>query len=118
MFCIELTIVQNSSLTLTLTRTLYLPGQHQHQPATVQFSDTLTTVPFRGPEYIIPPGAEGVANLVFDVPKYARGVQGGILDGEGEERGGQPRRTESLFEIRCKVEVRLGMGIGRSVPLN
>ena len=99
-------------MTLTLTRTLYLPGQPQ-QPATVEISDTLTTVPFRGPEYIIPPGAEGVANLVFDVPKYARGVHGGILDGESEEDGGQPRRTKSLFEIRCKVQVKLGMGIGR-----
>ncbi|KAF8800493.1 hypothetical protein BYT27DRAFT_7227437 [Phlegmacium glaucopus] len=103
---------KNSSLTLTLTRTLYLPGQQLQQPATVQISDTLTTVPFRGPEYIIPPGAEGVANLVFDVPKLARGVQGGTLDGESKEEGGQPRRTESLFEIRCEVEVKLGMGIG------
>ena len=101
-------------MTLTLTRTLYLPGQ-QRQSTTVQISDTLTTVPFRGPEYIIPPGAEGVANLVFDVPKHARGVQGGVLDGESEEDGGQPRQTESLFEIRCKVEVKLGMGFGRSV---
>ncbi|KAF8800427.1 hypothetical protein BYT27DRAFT_7199928 [Phlegmacium glaucopus] len=81
---------KNSSLTLRLTRTFYLPGQQQlQQPATVQISDTLTTVPFRGPEYIIPPGAEGVANP---------GVQGGEL--------------ESLFEIRCEVEVKLGMGIG------
>ncbi|KAF8799072.1 hypothetical protein BYT27DRAFT_6869810 [Phlegmacium glaucopus] len=46
---------KNSSLTLTLTRTLYLPGQQQlQQPATVQISDTLTTIPFRGPQYIIP----------------------------------------------------------------
>ena len=90
-----------------------MPGQQQ--PATVQISDTLTTVPFRGPEYIIPPGAEGVANLVFDVPKDVRGVQGGALDGAGEEDGGQPRRTESLFEIRCQVQVKLGMGIGRYV---
>ena len=90
-----------------------MPGQQQ--PATVQILDTLTTVPFRGPEYIIPPGAEGVANLVFDVPKHARGVQGGVLDGESEEDGGQPRQTESLFEIQCKVEVKLGMGFGRSV---
>jgi hypothetical protein len=55
--------------------------------------------------------------LVFDVPKHARGIQGGVLDGEREEDGGQPRQTESLFEIRCKVEVKLGMGIGRSVQI-
>ncbi|KAF8800463.1 hypothetical protein BYT27DRAFT_7262865 [Phlegmacium glaucopus] len=104
---------KNSSLTLTLTRTLYLPGQQQlQQPATVRISDTLTTVPFRGPEYIIPPASEGVANQVFDVPKLAPGVQSGTLDGESEEDGGQTRRTESHFEIRCEVEVKLGMGIG------
>lgn len=71
------------------------------------------TVPFRGPEYIIPPGSEGIANLVFDVPKHARGVRGGMLDGEELEEGGQRRISESLFEVRCKIEVKLGMGMGR-----
>ena len=97
---------------MTLTRTLYLPGS---AAAPVHISDTLITVPFRGPEYIIPPGAEGVANLVFDVPTHARGVRGGTLDGEEPEGGGGVRRTESLFEIRCKVEVKLTMGMGRYV---
>ncbi|KAF8800499.1 hypothetical protein BYT27DRAFT_7200113 [Phlegmacium glaucopus] len=88
---------KNSSLTLTLTRTLYLPGQQQlQQPTTAQISDTLTTVPFRGPEYIIPPGAEGVDNLVFDVPKLARGVQGG---------------TESLFEIRKDIILQIPIDV-------
>lgn len=81
----------------------------------MHISDTLITVPFRGPEYIIPPGAEGVANLVFDVPKHARGVRGGTLDGEEPEGGNGVRRTDSLFEIRCKVEVKLTMGMGRYV---
>jgi hypothetical protein len=108
------------SLTLLLTRTLYLPASSTnslHSPPPVQISDTLVTVPFRGPEYIIPPGAEGVANLVFDVPKEARGVRGGMLDGEEleGEGGGNLRISESLFEIRCKVEVKLGMGMGRFV---
>ncbi|KAF8816126.1 hypothetical protein BYT27DRAFT_7248651 [Phlegmacium glaucopus] len=84
---------KNSSLTLTLTRTLYLP------------------------EYIIPPGVEGVANLVFDVPEPARGVQGGTSDGECEEDGGQPRRAESLFEIRCEVEVKLAKISSSKSPL-
>lgn len=75
----------------------------------------MTVVPFRGPEYIIPPGAEGIANLVFDVPKDARGVKGGILDGEESEGGSGPRRSESLFEIKCKVEIKLTMGMGRCV---
>ena len=102
---------------MALTRTLYLTGSAtgQQLPTPVQISDTLTTVPFRGPEYIIPPGAEGIANLVFDVPRHARGVRGGTLD--GEEGGDGPRHTESLFEIRCKVEVRLIMGMGRYVLL-
>jgi len=112
---------KNTSLTLSLTRTLYLPPSStttnpQSLPP-IRLSDTLTTVPFRGPEYLIPPGAEGVANLVFDVPKHARGVRGGMLDGEEGEEGGQSRVTESLFEIRCKVEVKLGMGMGRYVTL-
>ncbi|KAF9557085.1 hypothetical protein CPC08DRAFT_67284 [Agrocybe pediades] len=114
--CLELQVKnhstkKNTSLTLTLTRTLYLPGGTQKLPP-VHLSDTLTTVPFRGAEYIIPPGAEGVANLVFDVPKHARGVKGGILDGEEAEGGTGPRHSESLFEIKCKVEVKLAMGMG------
>ena len=67
-------------------------------------------VPFRGAEYIIPPGAEGVAGLVFDVPKEARGVKGGTLDGDETE---PPRMTESLFEVRCAVEIKMAMGFGR-----
>ncbi len=43
------------------------------------------------------------------------GVRGGTLDGEEPEGGGGVRRTESLFEIRCKVEVKLTMGMGRYV---
>ncbi|KAF8963101.1 hypothetical protein BDZ97DRAFT_1821755 [Flammula alnicola] len=116
--CLELQVKnhsnkKNTGLTLTLTRTLYLPGSATGQrPTPVQISDTLTTVPFRGPEYIIPSGAEGVANLVFDVPKHAQGVRGGTLDGEESEGGLGPRHTESLFEIKCKVEVKLTMGMG------
>ena len=54
----------------------------------VQISDTLTNSISR---YIIPPG---VANLVFDVPKHARGIK--------EAKGWvDPRHTESLFEIKC-----------------
>ncbi|KAF9525780.1 hypothetical protein CPB83DRAFT_514084 [Crepidotus variabilis] len=131
--CLELQVKnhsarKNSSLTLSVSRTLYLPSTSSG-PSTSQkvastpinLTDTLVTVPFRGAEYIIPPGAEGVANLVFDVPKAVRGVRGGVLEGEEEDigEGGEPgkkmggrRKTEALFEIRCKVEVRLGMGMG------
>ena len=75
----------------------------------MQISDTLTNVAFRGPEYIVVPGVEGVASLVFDVPKGARGVKGGTREG-GE---GEGRMTEALFEIRCTVGIKIGMGIGR-----
>jgi hypothetical protein len=79
------------------------------EQAPLQISDTLTTVAFSGPEYVIPPGAEGVASLVFDVPKHARGVKGGTREGaEGEDR-----LTEALFEVRCNVGIKIAMGIGR-----
>ncbi|KAF8885880.1 hypothetical protein CPB84DRAFT_1788037 [Gymnopilus junonius] len=116
--CLELQVKnhsnkKNSGLTLALTRTLYLTGSTTGQQAPVQISDTLTTVPFRGPEYIIPPGAEGIANLVFDVPKHARGVRGGTLDGDGDG----PRYTESLFEIRCNKDILLEVPVEIIHPL-
>jgi len=40
-----------------------------------------------------------------------------MLDGEEREEGGQSRVTESLFEIRCKVEVKLRMRMGRYANL-
>ena len=52
-------------------RTLHLPGlTGSDKKSPLQLSDILTSIPFRGPEYIIPPGVEGIANLVFDVHKY------------------------------------------------
>lgn len=104
-------------------RTLILPTSYVKSPdnhtPNLEVSDTLTTVSFRGAEYIIAPGTEGVASLIFDVPKYARGVRGGPLQGgEGDEGAGERERlrtTESLFEIRCAVSVKIGMGFGRLV---
>jgi len=68
---------------------------------------------------VIMPGVEGIANLVFDVPRNARVIRGGTLDGDDEEGGegiiNRPRQTESLFEIKCKIEVRLTLGMGRCV---
>ena len=90
-------------------RELVLPNQFPDQKQPLQISDTLTSVSFRGPEYIIQPGVEGVATLVFDVPPSARGVKGGQREG-GEENS---RMTEALFEVRCLVNVKLTMGIGR-----
>ncbi|OSC98490.1 hypothetical protein PYCCODRAFT_1375122 [Trametes coccinea BRFM310] len=109
--CIELMVKnhstkKNSGLSVTLTRELYLPSIPPTQKQPLQLSDTVTSVSFRGPEYIIVPGAEGVANLVIDVPKNARGVKG------GRRVGDEGRVSECLFEVRCMVSVKLGMGIG------
>ncbi|KAF6745736.1 hypothetical protein DFP72DRAFT_924355 [Ephemerocybe angulata] len=124
--CIELHVKnhsnkKNTGLSLSLNRTLILPGvSSKPGKQALELTDTLTHVPFRGPEYIIPPGAEGVANLVFDVPKHSRGVRGGTLEGDEED---PPRHTESLFEIRCTVDIKMSMGFGNkdlflSVPVS
>lgn len=71
-------------------------------------------MPFKGPDYIVLPGTEGVANLVFDVPKAARGLKGGLRDG-GEDDEHDPsagKQTEPLFEVKCVLGVTIGMGLG------
>ncbi|KAJ6611168.1 hypothetical protein B0H10DRAFT_2224391 [Mycena sp. CBHHK59/15] len=110
--CVELQVKnhsakKNSGLVVTFTRTLVLSGVPPEK-SPLQISDTLVTVPFRGQEYIIPPGAEGVASLVFDVPRHARGVKGGML--EGDESAPQP--TQAIFEVRCVVGIKMTMGFG------
>ncbi|KAI0689087.1 hypothetical protein C8T65DRAFT_700394 [Cerioporus squamosus] len=109
--CIELQVKnhsrkKNTGLSVTLTRELYLPNVPSNQKQPLQLSDTVTTVSFRGPEYIIPPGVEGVANLVVDVPKHARGVKGGQRQGDGA------KSAACLFEVRCILGIKLAMGIG------
>lgn len=90
---------------------LHLPKLPASEKSPLQITDTLTTVPFRGPEYIIPPGAEGVASLVFDIPRHARTVKGGTREGTEME----PRVTAALFEVKCLLSVKIGMGFGKSV---
>ena len=97
---------------MTLTRQLVLPSVPSVEKQPLQISDTLTHVAFCGPEYIIHPGVEGVANLVFDIPKTARGVKGGVYLDEGYR---SPRETQSIFEVQCIVSVKMSMGIGRYV---
>lgn len=122
--CVELQVKnhstkKNTALTLTLTRHLVLPNVPvEKQP--LQITDTLSNVVFRGPEYIIQPGVEGVANLVFDIPKTARGVKGGSYEDETELK---TRVTPSIFEVQCIVSVKMGMGIGNKdlvlgIPVN
>lgn len=124
LFMLILFPLQNTALTVTLTRTLVLPNPNANsteisRTPILEVSDTLTTVSFKGAEYTIAPGGEGVASLVFDIPKDARGVRGGALEGgEGDEdvsRREVSRFTESLFEIRCAVDVKIGMGFGKLV---
>ncbi|KAJ7692164.1 hypothetical protein B0H17DRAFT_1062129 [Mycena rosella] len=111
--CVELQVKnhstkKNSGLVVTLTRSLVLSGIPENEKSPLQISDTLVTVPFRGAEYIIPPGAEGVASLVFDVPKHARGVKGGLLRGDESA----PKPTPAIFEVRCVVGIKMTMGFG------
>ncbi|KAK7461662.1 hypothetical protein VKT23_008089 [Stygiomarasmius scandens] len=120
--CVELQVKNHSSkkntgLSVTLSRILVLPDSAKNAPP-LEITDTLTTVPFKGPEYIIPPGAEGVASLVFDVPRSAKGVKGGVYLGDVLEnlpRDGEDKKvkeSESLFEVRCIVGVKMSMGLG------
>jgi len=57
----------------------------------------------------VPPGGEGVANLVFEVPDHATGVRGGRRQ-SGEEDGF--KSVEALFSVECELQVTIGMGIG------
>lgn len=75
----------------------------------MQVSDTLVTVPFKGPEYTVSPGSEGIAHLSFEVPKLARGVRAGDRHGAEDEAN---RISESLFHVKCSISVKIGMGIG------
>ncbi|KAJ4487102.1 hypothetical protein C8J55DRAFT_487271 [Lentinula edodes] len=81
--CIELLVKnhsakKNTGLSMSLNRSLHLPNVPADEKP-LHIGDTVTTVPFRGPEYIILPGVERVASLVFDVPKSARGVRSALL---------------------------------------
>ena len=99
-------------MTLILSRTLHLSGIGSSKNS-FQITDTVLTIPFRGSEYTIAPGVEGVANLAFDVPRNARGVKGGARE-QAEE--GERHHTEALFEVKTSVLIKIGMGVGRWVP--
>ncbi|KXN83785.1 hypothetical protein AN958_01062 [Leucoagaricus sp. SymC.cos] len=111
--CVELQVKnhssrKNSGLVVALNRNLVLPSPNA-KPSPLQISDTILTVPFKGQEYILPPGGEGVAHLVFDVPLSARSVRGGEYEGDGDEEG---RKSDALFSIQASVEVKVVMGLG------
>ena len=100
---------KNTGLNVSLTRKLVLPETSTAQKHPLHISDTLATVSFRGPEYTMHPGLEGVANLVFDVPDKARSVRGGIRYADEEQKFG----VNALFEVGCVVSIRVPLGIGR-----
>jgi hypothetical protein len=67
--------MQTAGVKVTLQRILHLdnpPPQH----ANLILSDTLVTTAFHSAEYCCPPGLEGVAKLVINVPRTARTVKG------------------------------------------
>ncbi|THH13123.1 hypothetical protein EW146_g7062 [Bondarzewia mesenterica] len=110
--CVEIqvknhSLKKSSGLSITLTRYLHLPNTSSSQKQPLQITDTLTTINFRGPEYITHPGTEGLAQLVFDVPANARTVKGGERQGDEDVHA-----KESLFEVRCTINIRLAMPIG------
>lgn len=74
--------------------------------------DVATQVEFRGPEYSVPPGVEGIARLVIDIPRHSRGVKGGLrFDDNGVA-------TEGFFEVCCTLRLRIDMPPGRCVIPN
>lgn len=76
---------------------------------TFKITDTVTEVEFRGHEYMVPPGIEGVANLVINIPRSSRGSRGGARVGENGNT------TDCLFEVRCSLRLRIDMPIERCV---
>ncbi|TFY51911.1 hypothetical protein EVJ58_g10311, partial [Rhodofomes roseus] len=95
--CVELQVKNHSSkkntgLSVSLMRDLVLPSQPPNQKQPLQISDTLTSVSFRGPEYIIPPGVSRE-------------------DGDKATKKSIEWQMH-FFEVRCSVSVKLTMGIG------
>ena len=114
---------QTTGLHVTLTRHLHLPAPASagsKLPPPLQISDSLASVTFRGPDYVAHPGTEGIAQLVFDVPRTARTVSayprhGGDVDEDEDEDDAFRRKTAPLFEIRGVLAIRIVMPVGRCV---
>lgn len=124
--CIELQVKNHSAkktsgIHITLGRHLHLPspahGSGKKAPPPLQISDTLASIAFRGPEYTSNPGTEGIAQLVFDVPRTARTVSAhprhaGDVEENEDEAIAVKKRTPPLFEIRGVVTIRISMPLG------
>ncbi|KAI9460317.1 hypothetical protein HD554DRAFT_1990737, partial [Boletus coccyginus] len=109
--CIDLQLKNHtqrwtSGVTATLTRDLQLSAPFLAGKSPPNISDVVTEVEFRGPEYSVPPGVEGIACLVVDIPRHSRGVKGGLrVDDTGKV-------TEGFFEVRCALRLRIDMPPG------
>ncbi|KAH9063558.1 hypothetical protein EDB87DRAFT_1575346 [Lactarius vividus] len=124
--CVELQVKNHSAkkttgLHITLDRHLHLPapaqGSGKKVPPPLQISDTLASIAFRGPDYTANPGTEGIAQLVFDVPRSARTVSahprhGGDIDEDEGEAIAVKKKTPPLFEVRGVVSLRISMPLG------
>jgi hypothetical protein len=115
---------QTTGLHVTLSRHLHLPAPTNSDvrkvPHPLQISDTLASITFRGPEYITHPSTEGIAQLVFDVPRAARTVSayqrhGGDIEEDEVESDAFRRRFAPLFEVRGILAIRIALPIGRFV---
>lgn len=109
--CIDLQLKNYTSrwtcgVTVFLTRSLHLSKSLVGAEPPLHLADIITQVDFRGPEYSLPPGIEGLARLVIDVPRHFRGTMGSSrLDDNG-------RTTDWLFEVSCAFDIRVGMSFG------
>ncbi|KAG6372199.1 hypothetical protein JVT61DRAFT_7992 [Boletus reticuloceps] len=109
--CIDLQLKNHtqrwtSGVTVALKRDLHLSTSFLAGRSPPNFSDVATQVEFRGPEYSVPPGIEGIARLVINIPRHSRGVKGGLrVDDNGSV-------TEGFFEVRCTLRIRIDMPPG------
>ena len=93
-------------------------SSNKKAPSPLQILDTLASIAFRGPEYTSNPGTEGIAQLIFDVPRTARIVSahprhGGDVDQDEGEAIVVKNRTPPLFEVRGVVTVSISIPLGR-----
>ncbi|KAG2145339.1 uncharacterized protein EDB93DRAFT_1288354 [Suillus bovinus] len=108
--CVDLQLKNHSvnwtcGVTLTLSRELRLLSPSVDKDM-FKITDTVTEVEFRGHEYMVPPGVEGVANLVINIPLSSRGSHGGARVSE------VGTTTDCLFEVCCNLRLRIDMPIG------
>ena len=115
---------QTTGLHVTFSRHLHLPAPTnsavRKAPRPLQICDTLASITFRGPEYITHPSTEGIAQLVFDVPRAAHTVStyqrhGGDIEEDEVESGAFRGRSAPLFEVRGILAIRIAIPIGRFI---